>query len=112
MEKIINIDGREVRLKTNGAFLFKYKAQFHRDAMKDIVSLTKLKEGEETSLGELDMEVFYNFFWTMAKAADPTIAPPEEYFESFEVFPILDILPEVIEMVMRNLQTTKKNRKE
>ena len=105
MEKIINIDGREVKLKTNGAFLFRYKEQFHRDALRDLTTLAKIKED---NMEELEIVVFYNFFWTMARAANPEIPPLKEYLETFDEFPILDILPDIVEMAMLNLQSAKK----
>jgi hypothetical protein len=108
MEKIINIDGKEVKLKTNGAFLYKYKDQFRRDGLQDITKLSQIKIGGEVDLSNLDIEIFYNFFWVMAKAGNPEIPPLAEYLEMFDVFPILDILPDVLEMTMCNLQTSKK----
>ena len=105
MEKIINIDGREIKLKTNGAFLFRYKDQFHRDALKDLTALAKIKKD---NIEEMEIDVFYNFFWTMARAANPDIPPLKEYLETFDEFPIFDILPEIIEMAMCNLKSSKK----
>ena len=39
MEKILTIDGRQVKFKSTGAFLLRYKAQFGRDALQDILKL-------------------------------------------------------------------------
>ena len=39
MEKILTIDGRQVKFKSTGAFLLRYKAQFGRDALQDMFAL-------------------------------------------------------------------------
>ena len=78
MEKILNIDGRQVKFKSTGAFLLRYKAQFGRDALQDILKLdTAIDRNSKKilNLEALDLEVFYNLVWTLAKTADPTILP-------------------------------------
>jgi len=110
MEKIINIDGRQVKLISNGALPLRYKMQFNRDAFQDIVKLTKVKvEGEETlDISQLDLEVFYNFVWVLAKTGDPSIPPLLDWLEAFDNFPIIEIIPEIMDMITSNLQTSKK----
>lgn len=108
MEKIISIDGRDVRFKSTGAFLLRYKAQFQRDALRDIFKLESIvnkETGEVESLEALDLETFYNIVWTLAKTADPNIPPPLEWLDSFEEFPLIDIIPELIEMILSTIST-------
>lgn len=130
MEKILNIDGRQVKFKSTGAFLLKYKAQFHRDAIKDIykmddaietVTETTVNEitGEEEKIEKrkiknidaLDLEVFYNLLWTLAKTADPAIKTPIEWLDDFSEFPLMDIIPEVIDMIFSCLSSTVPSKK-
>ena len=108
MEKILNIGGRQVPFKTSGAFLLRYKAQFGRDAIADIAKLNNVfdKKGKVKNLSALDLEVFYNMVWTMAKTADKTIPPPIEWLDSFDVFPLMDILPELYDMIISNFTTS------
>ena len=96
MEKIINIDGRDVTFKTNGAVPLRYKLQFHRDFFGDIMKMQTLTDGD---MSTLDLEVFYNIAWIFAKTADPTIPTPIEWLETFDVFPIADIVPEISDML-------------
>lgn len=102
MEKIICIDGGPVKFKSTGALLYRYKAQFHRDAMKDIFRLAECFDDETdeiTDIEALDLETFYNLVWTLAKTADPNIPTPMEWLDSFSEFPLMEILPEVVEMI-------------
>lgn len=114
MEKILTIDGRQVKFKSTGAFLLRYKAQFGRDAIQDILKLQNaidIKTNKIKDLSALDLEVFYNLVWTLAKTSDPSIPPPMEWLDSFSEFPLVDILPELIEMIMSCLQSTVQSKK-
>lgn len=116
MEKTIEIDGKKVRFKSNGATPLRYKAQFGRDYLKEILKMSSLenintkkkKDVDIQSLESLDFEVFYNISWIMAKTADPTIPEPLEWLASFDEFPIVDVFPEMQELIMASLQTSKK----
>lgn len=114
MEKILNIDGRQVKFKSTGAFLLKYKAQFHRDALQDIFKLQKAMDLDTmkiTNIEALDLDVFYNLVWTLAKTADPTIKPPMEWLDEFSVFPLMDIIPEIIDMIFSCLSSSVGSKK-
>ncbi|HHV63824.1 MAG TPA: hypothetical protein GXX46_01915 [Peptococcaceae bacterium] len=113
MEKILTIDGRQVPFKSTGAFLLRYKAQFGRDALQDIYKLQEAigENNEVKDLSALDLEVFYNLVWTLAKTADPTIPPPMEWLDSFSEFPLMDILPELMNMMFSSLGATAKSKK-
>lgn len=103
MEKVLNIDGRQVKFKSTGALLLKYKAQFNKDALQDIFKLVNnvdKKTGELKNLEGLDLDVFYGLTWALAKTADPTIPPPIEWLDTFSEFPLMDILPETMDMIM------------
>ncbi len=122
MEKILIIDGRPVKFKSTGAFLLRYKAQFHRDALKDIY---KLKDSIEEEVDEetgdkvhvlkdiesLDLEVFYNLVWTLAKTANPEIPPPLEWLDTFSEFPLFDILPDVMDMMFASMEASVQSKK-
>jgi hypothetical protein len=114
MEKTITIDEKKVRFKTNGAIPLRYKAQFGKDYFKEIfkmlpiANLSKDKDLNADDLEHLDFEVFYNVAWIMAKTADPTIPDPLEWLGEFEEFPIGDIFPELQELMMATMQTSKK----
>lgn len=114
MEKILNIDGRQVKFKSTGAYLLKYKAQFGRDALQDIFKLEGAIDKETKKIVDieaLNLEVFYNLVWTLAKTADPTIPPPMEWLDGFSEFPLADIIPEVIDMITSCMQSTSSSKK-
>lgn len=113
MEKILNIDGSQVKFKSTGAFLLRYKAQFGRDALQDIYKLQNAinENNEITHIETLNIEVFYDLVWTLAKTADPTIPPPMEWLDGFSEFPLIDILPELIDMIFSCLTSTVESKK-
>lgn len=117
MEKTMVIDGKEVRFKSTGATALRYKAQFGKDYFTEILkmgALEKIDVGEDWSkidpkdLDALDFEVFYNIFYTMAKTADPSLPDPLTWLDQFDTFPILDILPELQDLITSSLKTSKK----
>ena len=114
MEKILTIDGRQVKFKSTGAFLLRYKAQFGRDAIQDILKLQAAidrKTNELSNYDALDLEVFYNLAWTLAKTADPNLPPPMEWLDSFSEFPLIGIIPELTDMIFSSLSTKVESKK-
>ena len=116
MEKIIEIDGKKIGFKTNGATPLRYKAQFGKDYFKEILKLMPLEkmmrkkksEIEVSDLDALDFEMFYNISWIMAKTYDPTIPEPMEWLEQFDEYPMAEIIPELQELMASSFQTSKK----
>jgi hypothetical protein len=116
MEKTIMIDGKEVRLKSTAATALRYKAQFGKDFISEIVKLNRLgkldlKYAEEVdleSLENVDFEVFYNFTWVLAKTADPTVPDPLSWLDKFDEFPLFDIIPQIQDILAATIQGKKK----
>lgn len=108
MEKMIKIGDKEVALKTTGATLLRYKMQFGKDLLIELVKLDTAYEEGELKVEKLDFEMFYNILWIMAKTAEPSIKPPLEWLDEFEELPILEILPEVMELLTNLMKTSKK----
>ena len=48
-----------------------------------------------------------NVVWAMAKAADPTIAPPKQWVRQFDSFPLDEIVPEVGQMILSGFASSK-----
>lgn len=48
-----------------------------------------------------------NVVWAMAKAADPTIAPPRQWVRQFDAFPLDEIVPEVGQMILVGFSSSK-----
>ena len=114
MEKTIVIDGKNVMFKSTGALPMRYKAQFGRDffqdlfKMQDAAEMKGKKQPTIKDIEKLDFDTFYKIIWTLAKTADKTIPEPLEWLDSFEEFPIMDVLDEVMEMIESTIQAKKK----
>lgn len=114
MEKILNIDGRNVKFKSTGAYLLRYKAQFKRDAIQDIFKMANAidKETNEiTNIELLDLDIFFNLIWVLAKTADPSIDPPLEWLDTFSEFPLMEIIPQVTDMIFGSLAPSIESKK-
>ena len=109
MEKTIHIDERDVPFKSTGATPLRYKAQFGSDFFADLMKM----EGAMSKKGtidpeKLDFEVFYKMAWALAKTADKSIPDPESWLDTFDVFPIVEIVPELQDLIMSTLEGKKK----
>lgn len=114
MEKIIQIAGRDVTFKITGALPKRYKMQFQRDFFKDLLSMKKVSgsishEDIENVMNDINLDIFYDIAWTMAKTADATVPDPLTWLDSFDEFPIVDILPQLQDLLIASITTEKKN---
>lgn len=117
MEKTINIDGKEVRLRATAAVPRLYRIKFGRDIMQDLAKLAAAYEKattEQEQLAATDLGLFESVAYIMAKHADKDAVPGsvEEWLEQFEIFDIYQVLPEILELWNLNTLTTatpKKN---
>lgn len=116
MEKTLTIDGKQVRFKANGATPLRFKAQFGKDYFKEILKLLpmqslagkKPEDIEVKDLEALDFEVFYNMAWILAKTADPSIPEPIAWLEQFDEFPMVEIIPDLQELITSSFSQLKK----
>ncbi|KMP32231.1 prophage pi2 protein 40 [Bacillus cereus] len=113
MEKTIIIDEKEVRLKSTGGTAIRFKAQFGKDYFAQLLKLAPLgkidmENLDPSKLDNVDFEVFYNLVWTMAKTADPKTPEPMTWLDSFDEFPIIEILEDIQDMIVSTIQSKKK----
>ena len=101
MEKVINIDNKNIKFKSTAATPLRYKAQFGRDFFNDLMKL----EPENT---ELDTEVIYNIIWVLAKTADKTIPPLIEWLDEFDSIEVGEVITEVKDMILASIKSKKK----
>ena len=121
MEKTILISGKEVRLKNTGSFALRYKEQFGKNPISEIMGMIEVfqdmdiesisPELDLADLKKIDFDIFYNVIWTMAKTADKSIASPLDWLDEFDEFPIIDILPEVMDMLIQSFTSTIQSKK-
>lgn len=120
MEKTVTVGGREVRFKATGGIGYRYKAQFGREYLADAMMLEGFaasahtvkrhgKELTEYDYTKLNLELLYNLLWTLAKTADDSIPPPQEWLDSFDAFPVMDVYSQVRDILEANLRTDGKN---
>ncbi|MEN0650582.1 hypothetical protein NSQ82_16485 [Caldifermentibacillus hisashii] len=110
MEKTLTIDGKKVRFKSTAATPLRYKAQFGKDFFKEIYKLDALNSAENTAdvFEKLDFDFFYNLIWVLAKTANPSIPDPITWLDEFDEFPLMDIIPELQDLLISTIQSKKK----
>ncbi|ALS16920.1 MULTISPECIES: hypothetical protein [Clostridium] len=113
MEKTIEIDGKQVSFKSTAATPLRYKAQFGRDYFSEILKmeeLTKIKKtkNQAETLAKIDFNTFYNIIWVLAKTADKKIPEPLEWLDTFEEFPLFEIIPQIQDLIVASIKGKKK----
>lgn len=113
MEKTIIVDGKQVHLKSTGATPIRYKAQFGKDFFSEIMKLNHLtkidtENLEASDLSMLEMDIFYNFVYVLAKTADQSIPDPITWLDDFDSFPIIEVIPQIQDMLLSSMQSKKK----
>lgn len=111
MEKTITIDGKDICFKSTGATPLRYKQQFGRDLFADILKMneiTKIKKIKVEDIAKIDFETFYNIAWTFAKTADKGISNPIDWLDTFEEFPMMEIIPELQDLIIKTMGAKKK----
>jgi len=119
MEKTLTIDGRKVRFKSTAAVSRRYKAQFGTDFFGDLFKMLPMLKSFESGLDldnmnyealkTINFTVFENVIWVLAKTADTSIPEPLDWYDTFDEFPMMEILPELQDMMMSSFgQTNQK----
>lgn len=113
MEKVLTINSKEIKMKSTAGTLMRYRNNFGRDLIKDMVhlqdKLKKVNGGEQFEIVDLDM--FEKIAWCMAKTADNTIPDIEHWLDNFETFDIMKVLPEIMQLLVDNLQQENESKK-
>ena len=105
MEKVIRFDKYEVPMKATAATLARYRSAYNRDLLVDFKSLQAAVEKGQLTSSVID--TFIRLAHTMARQADPEIAPdPFEWVDRFEVFPISEILFPIMTLWAESLGVT------
>ena len=115
MTKDIDIDDKLVKFRASAAIPRIYRLKFGRDIYRDLASLEKATHSddeEESNLGLVNLEIFENIAWVMAKHANPEVPDtPEEWLDGFNTFSIYQVLPQLIELWGLNMQTSIPSKK-
>lgn len=111
MDRVLNINGKDVGFRVTASTPMRYRHRFNRDIFDDLQNIRKeYLKNEGFSLGSL--EAFECLAYVMAKQYDPDIPDsPEDWLDEFEIFGIVDIYPELFELWVQNEQMTSTAKK-
>ena len=112
MERMLLIDGKEVKMKASALVPRLYRYKFGRDIIRDMNNLRRaymkvqklpknatLEQKQAAQFSVLDLTVFENVSYIMAKHADASVPDsPEEWLDQFEMFSIYEVLPKILEL--------------
>ncbi len=125
MEKTIMVGDKEVKLRASALVPRLYRFRFGRDMLQDMARLKDaLKKAEalplnateeqrrEAQFSVLDLTIFENAAYIMARHADPEVPETlEEWMEGFEMFSIYEVLPQILELWQLGCATTSSSKK-
>lgn len=111
MEQTIQLDGKDVRLKATAYNLVIYKAEFGEDIFKVKNSLFAAINGGRLDLDKVDSLGIAKLTWAMAKTADETLPPFDQWMRSIEDFPTVDMITQNLTLFMTNMNQQSRIKK-
>ena len=114
MEKVLNIGGKEIKMKSTAGTMMRYRNQFNRDFIKDLMHLKDSMQNKNdygTELDVLDLGIFEKIAWCMAKTADDNIPDIEHWLDDFDTFDIYTVLPEIMALLVSNMEQINAKKK-
>lgn len=125
MESVVTIGEKEVGFKATALTPRIYRHRIGRDMIADMNKLRKSyekmnslpkdateEERMDAQLTSIDLEIFENVAWIMARQYNPEIEnSPDEWLDSFKIFSIYEIMPEILKLWGMNNQTTSASKK-
>lgn len=125
MDKVLTISGKEVGLRATALTPRLYRHKIGRDIIQDISQLQKAfskaaqiskdateEEREAAQLTVMDLEIFENVAFIMARQYDQNIPDTvEAWLDEFDTFSIYEIFPVILDLWNLNNKTTAKPKK-
>lgn len=115
ISKMIEIDRKWVEFKASAAIPRLYRFKFRRDIMQDLNRLKTAyvaNQNENKEFDTLDLELFENVAYIMAKHADPDVPGTiEEWLDEYNMFSIYEIMPIILELWCLNEETQIQSKK-
>ena len=101
MEKVIEIDGKEIKFRATAAIPRLYRIKFGRDIMKDMQGIQKAMEKSEKGKEPIPtkmLEVFENVAYLMAKHANPDMEAKtvEDWPDGIDTISISIVFPQML----------------
>lgn len=107
MEKLIKIDDKDIKFKSTAGTLMRYRNNFGRDFIKDIIALEKKFKTVKSGVAQfeiVELDMFEKIAWAMAKTANNNTPDIEHWLDEFNSFSIMQILPEIMDLLVGNLK--------
>lgn len=125
MDKVLTISGKEVGLRATALTPRLYRHKIGRDIVQDISQLQKAfskaaqiskdatdEERESAQMSVMDLEIFENVAFIMARQYDQNIPDTvEAWLDEFDTFSIYEIFPVILDLWNLNNKTTAKPKK-
>lgn len=122
MLKTIQIDGEAVDFNITASFPLRFENQFNYDILQALLpTVAEIAEGVESAenkdeelisilnnLMSLKLTDIQKLIWTFAKAANKDIPEIVDWYDSFEEFPMIDIIVELAPCLIDSLISKKK----
>lgn len=114
LEKVIRVGDIDIRMRASALIPRLYRIKFGRDVVSDMNRLKTsmgdvlTDETNEKCLDAMDLTIFENIAYILAKHADPTVPEdPDDWLGSIPgVFSIYTVLPEIFDLWGINQETT------
>lgn len=125
MDKVLTISGKEVGLRATALTPRLYRHKIGRDIIQDMSQLQKAfskaaqiskdatdEEREAAQLSVMDLEIFENVAFIMARQYDQNIPDTvEAWLDEFDTFSIYEIFPVILDLWNLNNKTTANPKK-
>ena len=121
MDKTITIDGREIKFRATARTPRLYRMFTNRDMIKDMNILSKAyketkKAKDDGGFGNLTTQhlmIFEDCAYVMARHATPDMQEQtaDDWLDTFEMFDIYEIFPQIFELWNLNTATTAESKK-
>ena len=116
MDKVVSIDGKDVKFRATARTPRLYRALIGRDMISDMNKLMKSyerKQKNEDDLDVIDLQIFEDVAYIMARHANPEMEEKnaDDWLDTFDMFSIYEILPHILELWAINTKQTSSPKK-
>ena len=116
MDKIVKIDGRDIKFRATARTPRLYRALIGRDMIADMNRLQKAfnpGKKDESNLDMLSLQIFEDTAYIMARHANPEMVEKsaDEWLDTFNMFSVYEILPHILELWAVNTKQTSTPKK-
>lgn len=116
MDRIIRIEDRDIKFRATARTPRLYRALIGRDMIIDMNKLKKAyekrkDEGEDIDIANL--QIFEDTAYIMARHANPDMEEKtaDEWLDTFNMFSIYEVLPQILDLWAVNTQQTSQSKK-